>query len=201
MFSDVFGMGITEILLIGAVALMLFSPKELPSIIKTLARFYGSVRRTADEFRNQIMETDELRDIRHEFHRTRADVRNAKAAAQREIDRVKLEATRSRADIESTLREGRDEIEQRVRSEANAPTDGELGAPGDALKEMSTETSSTPIESPDRPAREHGAPAPGASSKMSTKTSSAPLESHGRPVTDAPQDPEQSPDQRRASAR
>jgi hypothetical protein len=43
----VFGIGVTEMILIGLVILMLFSPRELPGMMKSLARVYGSIRRTA----------------------------------------------------------------------------------------------------------------------------------------------------------
>ncbi|MCA9718212.1 MAG: hypothetical protein KC468_26305 [Myxococcales bacterium] len=117
MFSDVFGMGMLEILLVGAVMLMLFSPKELPNMIKSIARLYGGLRRTADEFRNQIMETEELREIRGEYHRTRNEINSARDLAQRELNRAKLEALRSRKEVETTLKSGRSSIEGRVRRE------------------------------------------------------------------------------------
>ncbi|MCY1008904.1 hypothetical protein OV079_25775 [Nannocystis pusilla] len=44
-----FGIGLTEMILVGLVALMLFSPRELPNLIKTLAGIYGSIRRTAEQ--------------------------------------------------------------------------------------------------------------------------------------------------------
>ena len=112
MFSDVFGMGMLEILLVGAVMLMLFSPKELPNMIKSIARLYGGLRRTADEFRNQIMETEELREIRGEYHRTRNEINSARDLAQRELNRAKLEALRSRKEVETTLKSGRSSIEK-----------------------------------------------------------------------------------------
>ncbi len=132
MFSDVFGMGMLEILLVGAVVLMLFSPKELPGMIKSLARLYGGLRRTADEFRNQIMETDELREIRGEYHRTRSEINHARTMAQRELNRAKLEALRSRREVESTIKSGRSTLEGRVRQEMDEAI-AEEPRPGDKL--------------------------------------------------------------------
>ena len=62
MVCAVFGFGITELIVVGLVILMLFSPRELPGMMKTLARVYGSIRRTAEEFRAQVMEAEELRE-------------------------------------------------------------------------------------------------------------------------------------------
>ncbi len=155
MFSDVFGMGMLEILLVGAVVLMLFSPKELPGMIKSLARLYGGLRRTADEFRNQVMETEELREIRGEYHRTRSEINHARTMAQRELNRAKLEALRSRKEVESTIKSGRSAIEGRVRQEmdeaaAADPRPGDELVTGDdqdgeAVAEA-TATATTPVE-------------------------------------------------------
>ena len=57
-------------------------------MIKSIARLYGGLRRTADEFRNQIMETEELREIRGEYHRTRNEINSARDLAQRELNRA-----------------------------------------------------------------------------------------------------------------
>lgn len=94
--TAVFGMGLTEILLVGVVVLLLFSPKELPGVIKSVARFYGSIRRTAEDFRAQVMEADELREpldeIREAYRGTKAELLQAQNAARRELAKAKMEA-------------------------------------------------------------------------------------------------------------
>ncbi len=96
MVTPVFGMGLTEILLVGVVILLLFSPKELPGMIKTVARVYGSLRRTAEDFRSQVMEAEELREpfdeIRDAYQGTRAEIAKAQGAARRELAKARLEA-------------------------------------------------------------------------------------------------------------
>ncbi|MBK8261188.1 MAG: hypothetical protein IPK80_07580 [Nannocystis sp.] len=91
-----FGMGLLEILMVGIVVLLLFSPKELPGMIKSVARLYGSLRRTAEEFRAQVMESEELREpideIRSAFHGTRVELQKAQAMARRELQKARLEA-------------------------------------------------------------------------------------------------------------
>lgn len=98
-------MGLTEILLVGAVALMLFTPRELPSIIKGIARFYASLRRTAEDFRAQIMESEEMQDIRGEYHRTRAEIDRAKHMARREVQKVQREAKSVGDSVKQTAQE------------------------------------------------------------------------------------------------
>lgn len=107
-------MGLTEILLVGAVALMLFTPRELPSIIKGIARFYASLRRTAEDFRAQIMESEEMQDIRGEYHRTRAEIDRAKHMARREVQKVQREAKSVGDSVKQTAQEGKSALSGRV---------------------------------------------------------------------------------------
>ncbi|MDC0720761.1 Sec-independent protein translocase subunit TatA/TatB [Nannocystis bainbridge] len=104
-----FGIGITEMILVGLVALMLFSPRELPSLIKTLAGIYGSIRRTAEQFRAQVMEADELREpieeIRAAYHGTKAELDGARDVARRELQRARMEVVKAQQKINEIARE------------------------------------------------------------------------------------------------
>lgn len=105
----VFGIGVTEMILVGLVALMLFSPKELPSLIKTLAGIYGSIRRTAEQFRAQVMEAEELREpideIRAAYHGTKAELDGARDVARRELQRARMEVVKAQQKINEIARE------------------------------------------------------------------------------------------------
>ncbi len=104
-----FGIGITEMILIGLVILMLFSPRELPGMMKTLARVYGSVRRTAEEFRAQVMEAEELREpieeIRAAYHGTKQELLSAQDLARRELGRARAEAMKAQQKLSELHRE------------------------------------------------------------------------------------------------
>jgi Sec-independent protein translocase protein TatA len=105
----VFGIGVTEMILVGIVVLMLFSPRELPGVVKTLARVYGSVRRTAEQFRAQVMEADELREpieeIRQAYHGTKAEIASAKDLARLELQRARSEVMKAQQKINELARE------------------------------------------------------------------------------------------------
>lgn len=53
-----FGLGFTEILFILVVALLVFGPKKLPEVSRSLGRALGELRRTADDFRREIALSD-----------------------------------------------------------------------------------------------------------------------------------------------
>ena len=49
-----FGIGLTEIIIILVVALLVVGPKKLPELAKTLGRGLAEFRRTADDFKESI---------------------------------------------------------------------------------------------------------------------------------------------------
>jgi Tat protein translocase TatB subunit len=49
-----FGIGMPEVLLILAVALIILGPKKLPEIAKTLGKAFGEFKRSIDDFKDSI---------------------------------------------------------------------------------------------------------------------------------------------------
>jgi len=61
------GVGWTEMLVIGVVALIVIGPKELPGLMQKLGRFAGTVRRMGADFQRELNKTtglDEVRNLR-----------------------------------------------------------------------------------------------------------------------------------------
>ena len=61
------GVGWTEMLVIGVVALIVIGPKELPALMQKLGRFAGTVRRMGSDFQRELNKTtglDEVRNLR-----------------------------------------------------------------------------------------------------------------------------------------
>jgi len=54
-----FGIGLTEILLILVVALLVVGPKKLPELARSLGRGLAEFRKTADEFKESIYAEDD----------------------------------------------------------------------------------------------------------------------------------------------
>lgn len=109
MVGSVFGIGFTEMILVGIVILLLFSPRELPGMMKTIAQVYGSIRRSAEEFRAQVMEADELREpieeIRAAYHGTKQELLSAQDLARRELGRARSEAMKAQQRLAELARE------------------------------------------------------------------------------------------------
>jgi sec-independent protein translocase protein TatB len=61
------GVGWTEMLVIGIVALIVIGPKELPALMQKLGRFAGTVRRMGADFQRELNKTtglDEVKNLR-----------------------------------------------------------------------------------------------------------------------------------------
>ncbi len=62
------GVGWTEMLVIGVVALIVIGPKELPSLMQKIGRFAGTVRRMGADFQRELNRTtglDEVKNLRN----------------------------------------------------------------------------------------------------------------------------------------
>jgi Sec-independent protein translocase protein TatA len=93
--SPVFGLGMMEIGLIVALAVMLFPPKELPKLARMVARVYGQVRKTADDFRSAVLEDEDLREpldeIKGAYNEARFEVRDAERKARQQLAKAQME--------------------------------------------------------------------------------------------------------------
>ncbi len=62
--------GFPELLIILAIALLIFGPKKLPEVGRSIGRALREFRKTSDEIKEKIEEeiqVDEFRDIKEEF--------------------------------------------------------------------------------------------------------------------------------------
>lgn len=78
-----FGLGWTELLVIGVVALIVIGPKDLPVVMNRLGKAVSAIRKMGSEFQREINKAtglDEIRDLRKSIteplKQTAADIRN-----------------------------------------------------------------------------------------------------------------------------
>lgn len=50
-----FGIGLSELIIIGILALIFIGPKDLPQVAAQIARFINELRRGADSFKNELI--------------------------------------------------------------------------------------------------------------------------------------------------
>lgn len=75
--EQMFGIGIGEILVILAIALIVLGPKEIPKVARTIGRIMRDIQRTTDELRRTIdSEFEEEEDTRHRQIKTKEETTN-----------------------------------------------------------------------------------------------------------------------------
>jgi len=62
-----FGMGMPEIMLILAVALIVIGPKKLPGLAKSIGKAMGEFKHATRDFKRSIDLEDDLRDVKDSF--------------------------------------------------------------------------------------------------------------------------------------
>jgi sec-independent protein translocase protein TatB len=71
-----FDIGWSELLLISVLALVVVGPRDLPAMLRTLGRYAGKLKRTANEFRDQFsdaMRQSEFDQVRRELDSIREE--------------------------------------------------------------------------------------------------------------------------------
>ena len=108
----------SELLILGVVTLVFVGPKELPTLMRTLGKYAGVVRRHANEFKSQFdaaMREAELETMREEVEKMQTSINTEVMRATANIDeasklaRVELPSTantiaaENSSDISKTL--------------------------------------------------------------------------------------------------
>ena len=69
-----FGMGMPEIILIMAIALIVLGPKKLPEIAKSLGRGIAEFKKATQEFKENIEVEDDLKEARDTIREVKRDL-------------------------------------------------------------------------------------------------------------------------------
>ena len=111
-----FGIGMPEMLLILAIALIVIGPKKLPDLAKSLGRAFAEFKRATSELKESLEIDDELKDIKTTFNGMSDEIKeaiNVKAGAESEdqnvsadFDKEKSENEIKDKDSESPLSDG-----------------------------------------------------------------------------------------------
>lgn len=122
-----FGIGMPELLMILAVALIIIGPKKLPELAKTLGRALGEFKRATNDLKESIHMESGLDDVGEQFKRAGSDIEDATALVDEAPSTVGAPSDKSDSTDQSMSRvkQAFDELNAGVdtESEAEAPTD------------------------------------------------------------------------------
>jgi sec-independent protein translocase protein TatB len=118
-----------EVMVIGAVALIVIGPKDLPKALRTVGQMTGKVRRMAAEFQsqfNEAMREAELDEVRRQIQGVNESVASATATNFNPIQSIRDELQGAvEKPVEKTPSETASEAAAQGRGEANAPAPAE----------------------------------------------------------------------------
>lgn len=75
-----FGIGMPEMLLILAVALIVIGPKKLPDLAKSLGKALGEFKKATSELKQSIQIDPELKEVKTAFNEINRDLKNSRPA-------------------------------------------------------------------------------------------------------------------------
>jgi TatA/E family protein of Tat protein translocase len=135
-----FGIGMPEMLLILAIALIVIGPKKLPDLAKSLGRAMREFKKATSEFKDTMQIDNELSDVKKAFDDINEDVKQA-------VD-LKPEFERKSEDNAKPDEAGADEdtAEKDTKEEAEPPSDDfeNLKDLKNAFNNLESENNSTP---------------------------------------------------------
>lgn len=76
-----FGMGMPEILMILAIALVVIGPRKLPDLGRSLGRALKEFRKATSEFKSSLDIEDDLSDVRRSFREMNTDLKSTLSTA------------------------------------------------------------------------------------------------------------------------
>ena len=82
------GLGWTEMLVVGIVALVVIGPKDLPVVMHRIGKFAGQIRRMGNEFQREINRTTGLDEVRNLRNSIAAPLKKTADELRRELNTV-----------------------------------------------------------------------------------------------------------------
>ena len=114
-----FGIGYTELLVIGIIAVIVIGPKDLPKVLRAFGKTMGKMRGMAREFQghlDQAMRESGLDEVKKE-------VQNLKKGVETETNAIKSSASSAAASISSAAKKPEDDFKTMFGDSAGKTTE------------------------------------------------------------------------------
>ena len=139
-----FGIGMPEMLLILAVALIVFGPKRLPELAKSLGRALGEFKRATSDLKQSVKTESGLDEVRESLDEVKKDVKS-------QIDLPDATETASSSAMDdrdeslSKVKAAFDQMNRDTDSSAQSKTEAEPEAESDAPADPDTRPQEKPV--------------------------------------------------------
>jgi len=123
--SSMFGMGMPEIILILAIALIVLGPKKLPEIAKSLGRGISEFKKATQEFKENLEVDNELKEARDTIREVKEDLEEAVRKSMTENTAGQETGAASEDELEHTVEKdvtggSEDSVEDKSRQETGS---------------------------------------------------------------------------------
>lgn len=145
-----FGIGVPELLLILAIALIVIGPKKLPDLAKSLGRAMREFKRATSDFKESMELDGDLKDVNTAFDEVKKDIRDPRNL-KGDFEGTDSETGQKRSDLEASYDEWK--REQSVDTEASQPADS---VDEDASKTDGQNSRTEPSESDTQEPKKNG---------------------------------------------
>ena len=113
--------GLSEMLIIAAIALIVVGPKDLPAMLRQMGKVFGSVRRMGNEFKSEISKVaalDEIKDIKSSITKPLQDTHEE---LTNQFNTVGKDGVEPSGAIKPAV-EGQESVANEIRESAGLPT-------------------------------------------------------------------------------
>jgi sec-independent protein translocase protein TatB len=154
-----FGIGLSEIIIIAIIALLVVGPEKLPEMAAKIGRFAWDIRRAWDDVRDTVR--TEMMTIKQPFDEIRKTGREAGDLVRRETQKVKDELRSIKSETEASLKEAtQTKAEDKLADQAAATAEAisEPAPAGTPTAETAAEAAPEPVAAGPQPYRRKSPP-------------------------------------------
>lgn len=84
-----FDIGFSELLMFGAIALIILGPEKLPHAARSAGKWYAKIRHTINSIQNEIESEFDLAEARRQMQEELEKIRNAEARMKQEMEELR----------------------------------------------------------------------------------------------------------------
>lgn len=114
-----FGIGLTELLLIAAIALVVLGPEKLPQAARTAGLWYGKIRRTISNMQTEIEAELNLAEARKQMQEELEKIKAAEKNMHEQMQKMQQNLDDMQANVKQEVTEQKNDINAQLENQNN----------------------------------------------------------------------------------